>query len=89
LTGWTQVVNIGTSNSDRRDIKFGIPQGLVLGTLLFSVFINEIFKLPLKGRLQLYADDALLSLGYNVHDMQHDLDLISEWFFNNCRLILR
>jgi hypothetical protein len=89
LTGRTQVVNIGTSNSDRRDVKFGIPQGSVLGPLLFSVFINDIFELPLKGRLQLYADDAVLSyqhchLDTMFADMQHDLDLISEWFFNNC-----
>jgi hypothetical protein len=30
LTGRTQVVNLGTSNSDRRIIKFGIPKGSVL-----------------------------------------------------------
>jgi hypothetical protein len=55
------VVNIGTSNKDRRDTKFGIAQGSVLGPLLFSVFINDIFELSVKGRLQFYADYAVLS----------------------------
>jgi hypothetical protein len=88
LTGRTQVVNIGTSNSDKRDVKFEIPQGSVLEPLLFLVFINDIFELPLKGRLQLYADDAVLSYQHCRLDTMfadmHDLDLISEWFFNNC-----
>jgi hypothetical protein len=89
LTGRTQVVNIGTPNKDRRDIKFGIAQGSVLRPLLFSVFINDIFELSVKGRLQFYADYAVL-LYQHCHldtmfaDMQHDLDLISEWFYNNC-----
>jgi hypothetical protein len=55
---------------------------------LFSVFINDIFELPLRGKLQLYADDAVLSYCHRdlvrlYEDIQHDLDLLYECFYNN------
>jgi Reverse transcriptase (RNA-dependent DNA polymerase) len=84
-----QIVQIGKTVSQRRLIKYGIPQGSVLGPLLFSVFVNDIFELKLRGKLQLYADDAVLTYSHRdsitlFDDMQHDLNLISNWFYNNC-----
>jgi hypothetical protein len=93
LTGRTQVVNIGTSNSDRRDVKFEIPQGSVLEPLLFLVFINDIFELPLKGRLQLYADDAVLSYQHCRLDTMfadmHDLDFRNGFLTINLLMLRR
>lgn len=65
-----------------------MPQGSILGPLLFNVFINDIFELPLKGKLQLYADDAAIVYASNsteqlFQDMQHDLNLIHRWFYDN------
>jgi hypothetical protein len=88
LLGRSQMVNICNSFSQSRGVGYGVPQGSVLGPLLFSVFINDIFELPLRGKLQLYADDAVISYGHRdlaglYEDMQHDLNLLSEWFYNN------
>lgn len=66
----------------------GVPQGSRLSTLLFLVYVNDIFKLPLKAYMQLYADDILLI--YTEKDATtlydhaaSDLAKINEWFYNN------
>lgn len=56
--------------------------------LLFWLFINDTFELPIKDSLVLFADDAFLHYsGFNIYDMysnmQHDLNILSEWFFEN------
>lgn len=68
--------------------KYGVPQGSIIGPLFFIVFVNDLFHLNLKGRIQLYADDAAIiynskNLDTLFSDMQQDLNLINTWFFNN------
>ena len=88
LFGRRQRVQAGRHASDYLYVRYGVPQGSVLSTLLFILFINDIFLLPLKGYLQLFADDA--ALVYSAIDtedlaaqIQHDLELLSNWFYNN------
>ena len=53
-----QCVTVNNKSSDFLWVTCGVPQGSVLGPLLFSIFINDMFKLPLRGKLYLYVDDA-------------------------------
>lgn len=81
-------VRIGESASGQENVLFGIPQGSILGPLLFILYINDIFELPLRGTLQLFADDAVVSFAsckecFLFEDMQHDANLLSDWFYNN------
>ncbi len=60
LTNRKQRVNIDGTLSDERYIKFGVPQGTVLGPLLFTIYINDMLGLKLKGTLISFADDTVL-----------------------------
>jgi hypothetical protein len=66
----------------------GVPQGSSLSALLFLIYINDIFELPLRGHLQLYADDAILIYSESDYDelqrhMKENLVKIHDWFYNN------
>ncbi|KAL0832585.1 hypothetical protein ABMA28_000783 [Loxostege sticticalis] len=56
-----QVVKIADFLSSPEDISCGIPQGSIIGPLLFLIYVNNISKIGLNGYLTLYADDTLKS----------------------------
>ena len=80
-----QCVVIQGQKSTYRHIYAGIPQGSVLGPLLFLIYINDICK-QLKSIVQLYADDTSLfrvvknrNIISAVNDINNDLLVIQEW----------
>lgn len=84
LANRVQFVSINGCDSETKMIKVGVPQGSVLGPLLFLVSINDMANLPLTGKLILFADDSSLfypgeSIVQNVSDIKHDLLLIYDY----------
>jgi hypothetical protein len=74
--------------SGQEPVTNGVPQGSILGPLLFNIFINDIVKLKLKGSLTLFADDICIQYsGKNVSEIikfiLHDLALIDNWINKN------
>ena len=61
LTNRQQRVKINSSFSAWKEIKIGVPQGSVLGPLLFNVFANDIFWFPHRTKIRNYADDTTIS----------------------------
>ncbi|CAF4942058.1 unnamed protein product [Pieris macdunnoughi] len=88
LSNRTQIVKIGNAQSSEIPITCGVPQGSILGPLLFLIYINNIHELGLHGRITLYADDTcLFYFGSNIQTMvaqaQSDLNVLSSWFQQN------
>ena len=59
LTLCTQHVLVDGEASDFVRVKFGIPQGTVLGPLMFLLYINDISK-NLTSHIKLFADNCIM-----------------------------
>lgn len=80
-----QCVEVDGVLSDLIAIKHGVPQGSVLGPLLFVIYINDLYFNLLPERCYLYADDtSLLCTGTDKTDLLIQLDLFlakaESWF---------
>ena len=88
LCGRTQYVCVGGSASRLQPVISGVPQGSVLGPLLFNFYINDISLLQLSaGTMSLYADDVML---YRIIrsqadfiSLQADVDTLCIWTDKN------
>lgn len=83
-----QRVKINSNFSNYISLTKGVPQGSILGPLLFLIFINDFCKLKLFGSIVSYADDSVLL--YSCSDLntlkiqvEQDLVTISNWFSSN------
>ena len=60
LSSRKQRTKVGSSYSKWSEIKHGIPQGSILGPLLFNIFINDLFFVIEKSDICNFADDNTL-----------------------------
>jgi ribonuclease P/MRP protein subunit RPP40 len=86
LNGRKQFVSVHGHRSNVFDCSSGVPQGSVLGPLLFNIFINDIIE-DLSVSCLLYADDmkiftSIREVGDCVR-LQDKIDLISTWCIRN------
>ena len=85
LSNRKQRVNLNGQNSLWADIKSGVPQGSVLGPLLFLIYINDLPD-NLKSNVKLFADDtSLFTLIYDAESstdiLNRDLQTLSAWSY--------
>ena len=83
-----QRVKIQGQTSEWADINRGVSQGSVLGPLLFNIFINDLFYVPMKSHITNYADDSSLSNSHKhvselTVTLQKDTGLAVDWFRDN------
>ena len=92
LSGRTQSVSVNGTYSDTSGLSVGVPQGSVLGPLLFIVFINDLPSVVHHCKIVLYGDDtALFFARRNIQTIQsaleEDLNAVGEWFSLNRLLV--
>ena len=83
LTSRKQRVKIGSSYSIWNEIKRGVPQGCILGPLLFNAFINDIFMFIEKTEICNFADDN------TIYDCGKDLFIILENLKHDLKILLK
>ena len=73
---------IDGESSCSASVTSGVPQGTVLGTLMFLIYVNDIAE-SASSTLRLFADDCLLyrviKSEVDTSQLQCDLDHLSQW----------
>ena len=86
LSGRLQRVVLNGQSSSWRPVLAGVPQGSILGPLLFLIYINDLPN-GLKSNAKLFADDtSLFSIVNDKNEsaniLNNDLSLISKWAYD-------
>ena len=73
------------SNSTYSTVESGVPQGSVLGPLLFLVYINDLER-NIKSNIKFFADGTMLfsivkDPVISANDLNHDLNIIHQWAY--------
>ena len=87
LTSRTFSVNMGKDISSPGELSCGVPQGSILGPLIFLLYVNDMPQ-AVDCDLLLYADDSCLVFGdTNVNEIEKqlnkDFNSLCDWFVDN------
>ena len=79
----TQTVVIDGVTSNTVPVTSGVPQGTVLGPILFLIYINDFPEYLTHSKLRLFADDSIIYKEITCQDdckkLQSDLDAAARW----------
>ena len=87
LSNRSQLVSVNGQHSSLLPVTSGVPQGSILGPLLFLVYINDLPGYVQFSRALLFADDTKCLNSASIDsspDLQLDLNSLSDWSIANC-----
>ena len=84
----SQCVLFNKIKSTSMKLYAGVPQGSVLGPVLFLIYINDIFNAVHGVKITMYADDCVVYYANNRNDtvknvLERNLDYINKWCISN------
>ena len=91
LTDRTQVTNVNRLKSEVMPVRFGVPQGSVLGPTLLSLCCNDLPDIANggEGEIHMYADDTTICVAASCKFCQLcGLSHRSQLTYLNCKLVL-
>lgn len=82
------IVKLNDQDSKEKDLNYGVPQGSVLGPVLYSIYVNTLFSCAKLCHMYMYADDtALLSVHHSIdtatNNLQEEYNRILKWSHDN------
>ena len=87
LSDRNQFVSINGFNSNYKTVKYGVPQGSVLGPLLFLIFINDLNIATKNSETFHFADTCLLNIKDSIKKINKvvnkDLKFLIQWLHAN------
>ena len=79
-----QRVELNGISSSWKSVKCGVPQGSILGPLLFIIYINDLPNVCKDNEIILFADDTNIeATDCSINDGASDLKNINDWLTEN------